>query len=218
MILLIIMLAISLNIDSLGVGISYGIRNIKIPLTSKIILCLLSIIHASIGLMFGKWLMSILPIQITNILGGILLISMGIWIVFQSLFSKNDLEEKDKSVYKVKKVRTIDLYIAPLKLTIKIIKDPVCGDIDNSNIIDAKEAFFLGVALSLDSLIATIGSGAAGVSSFFIPFMIGIFQMIFLTIGTLIGRKLSEFSNINKKVVFVISGILLIAIGIIRLI
>jgi putative sporulation protein YtaF len=217
MLLLIIMLAISLNIDSLGVGISYGIRNIKIPITSKIILCLFSIIYATIAIIFGKLLVTILPSQITNIIGVTILVSMGFWIIFQNLFSKNNTKEKCIPVTKSKEAKTINVYIKPLQLTIKIIKNPICGDIDSSNIIDTKEAFYLGIALSVDSLGAGIGSCAAGISSFFIPFVIGIFQILFLTIGISIGKKLSVFTNINKKVCFVISGLLLIVLGIIRL-
>lgn len=217
MLLLIIMLAISLNIDSFGVGISYGIRNIKIPMMSKVILCSLSIIYATIAIIFGKWLVSILPSQTTNIIGVIILVSMGLWIIFQNLFTKDNEKECRTFASRSKRTNPISLYIKPLQLTIQIIKDPICGDMDNSNVIDTKEALYLGIALSVDSLGASIGSCAAGVSSFFIPFAIGIFQMIFLTIGIFIGKKLSVFTNINKKVCFVISGLLLIILGIIRL-
>lgn len=217
MLLLIIMLAVSLNIDSLGVGISYGIRKIKVPMISKIILCSLSIIYTSIAIMFGKWLVAVLPGEITNIIGVTILITMGVLIIVKNVFSKESIKENNVTVSKIKKTNPINFYIKPLQLTIQIIKDPIYGDIDNSNVISSREALYLGIALSIDSLGAGIGSCAAGMSSLFIPFAIGIFQITFLTLGISIGKKIASYPNINKKLSFVISGLLLITLGIIRL-
>ena len=49
-----IILAISSSIDSLGIGITYGIKNTKFFFTSKIILFTISIIISSISVFFGK--------------------------------------------------------------------------------------------------------------------------------------------------------------------
>ena len=56
-----------------------------------------------------------------------------------------------------------------LRITIKIIKNPISSDLDKSNTIDSKEALFLGLALSLDSYCIGIGFSMINSFSFFIP-------------------------------------------------
>ena len=73
-----IILALSLSIDSIGIGITYGLRNTHIPLLSKLILFTISIIFTSASLMLGNLLKYILPDTVANIIGSILLIIIGI--------------------------------------------------------------------------------------------------------------------------------------------
>lgn len=210
MLLLICMLAISLNMDSFGVGISYGMRDIKIPFFSKVILCLCSIIYATVAMILGKWIVSFLPSEFSNIVGVSILIGMGLLVIIQSLFSNNNKKEKNKT-------DPIKIHIKPLQITIQIIRDPVLGDMDKSNSIDAKESLYLGIALSIDSLGAGIGIYAAGIFSVFTPFAIGICQIIFLSIGNLIGKKIATLKKISTKLCLFISGVILIVLGLIRL-
>jgi putative sporulation protein YtaF len=223
MIFLIIILAISLNIDSFGAGISYGIRNIKIPAISKLALCFISILYSSVAILIGEWLVKILPIKYVNLFGVIILIGMGLWIILQNVFLDKSKNSQDTYVeYRNKQDRNsmkkiIDVYIKPLKLTIQITKDPTLSDTDNSKIIELKEAILLGSALSIDAIGASIGSCAAGFSSVLLPPTIGLCQLLFLSLGNVLGRKLMKFNSVNKKVCFVTSGLLLIFLGIIRL-
>lgn len=48
---------------------------------------------------------------------------------------------------------------------IHVLRSPTVADIDQSGTISAIEAFFLGVALSLDSLIVKLGASTIGISA-----------------------------------------------------
>ena len=55
-----------------------------------------------------------------------------------------------------------------------------------------------------------------GVSSFLFPVFISIFQLVFLSIGNMLGKKLHRLSNLPDNIWSVISGILLVLIGVVR--
>lgn len=208
------LLAISLSLDALGVGLVYGIKKIKIPLTSKLIICLFSIFYATLSLLLGKSLSYILTPTISKLVGVSILISMGLWLIIQALFKSNSntedkLLEKEKTLLKV--------FIKSFGITIHIVRHPLEGDIDNSGTIDKRESIFLGLALSMDAIGVSIGSALAGFSSMSIPLAIGMFQLCFLYIGISLGKLSSYFKNINTKFLSALPGFILILIAIIRI-
>ena len=76
-----LLLAISTSIDSLGIGITYGLKRMKLSKTSKIILFVISIIITSISGFLGYILKSILPNNFFEIIGSLILICMGLFII-----------------------------------------------------------------------------------------------------------------------------------------
>lgn len=170
-------LAFSVSIDSLGIGITYGIKNAKLNFLAKFILFIMSVFFTSCSLIIGDFLSSFLSELFTGIISSTLLIIMGIIILL----------------------------------------DPIPFDFNHSNVIDVKEAFALGIALSLDSLCVGIGSSIGGYSNIYFPILVAVFQLIFISIGIIIGRKIAKSSNIPEKTWNKISGGLLICFGIIKL-
>lgn len=177
-----LILAITSSIDSFGIGVTYGIKNTKISLTSKIILLIVSFIIANFSILVGNIIKKIFPDYISLLLGNFILILIGFYII------ANSNSANENSNY----------------------------DFNHSNLIDPKEALVLGFALSLDSLCIGIGISISGINYIFFPFLVSIFQFIFLSIGNFIGNKINSFSNFSNKTSSIISGILLILIGILR--
>lgn len=182
-----LILAISSSIDSLGIGITYGIKNTKIAFTGKCILFGMSWLISSISIYLGDFLKFVFPVPFINLIGGSILILIGIFILAQSFKS-----------FKTKSYET-DF------------------DFDNSNLIDNKEALFLGIALSLDSFGIGVGASFIGISFIFFPLLIATFQFIFLSLGNFLGRKFYKISHLPNNFFAFISGFLLIVIGLIRI-
>ncbi len=212
----IIVLAISLSIDSLGVGLVYGFRKISIPLFPKLLICLFSIIYSAVALTLGKTLSNILSPSVSKLIGVVILTLMGIWIIFQAL-TKNHDEGVHNSNIRNKNETLLKIAIKSLGITIQVIRNPENIDMDRSGTIDIGEALLLGFALSLDAIGVGIGSALAGFHSMFIPFAVGFSQLIFLYTGLFIGKKASVFDKINKKLFSVLPGVLLISLAILRL-
>ena len=206
-------LAISSSIDSFGIGITYGIRNTKISNLAKLILFVISFIVSFFAVYFGDFLKDLLPDNIANYIGCCLLIFLGVFVCFQS-FKKDTKNSVCEEVFSEPKIYRF--FIKFLGITIQIIKDPISSDLDKSNLIDGKEALFLGVALSLDSFAIGISSGILGIHSIIFPLIVSIFQLLFISIGNLLGSTLNRFSKLPKSIWSIISGILLIIIGIIK--
>ena len=211
-------LAISSSIDSLGIGITYGIKNTKITLFAKFILFLVAFTISTISIYFGNILKYFLPDFIIDYLGSFILIFMGFFMCFQALRNnKKDCKiNSDTNLTDTEKIYSF--FIKCLGITIKIIKNPTSSDLDKSNTIDSKEALFLGLALSLDSFCIGIGFSMINTFSIFFPLLIIFFQFFFLNIGNYCGKKLYSLNKLPDNIWSTISGILLIIIGFCKII
>lgn len=89
-------------------------------------------------------------------------------------------------------------------------------DFDQSKKIDIFEAIILGFALSADSISAGIAIVAIGMQSAFVPIVVGLTQVVFLSVGNLLITRFNKIKKINSKVCGVCSGALLILIALIR--
>ncbi|MBO5478220.1 MAG: sporulation membrane protein YtaF [Clostridia bacterium] len=206
-----IVLALSVSMDSLGIGITYGIRNTKICRTSKVILFVISILITTLSIRLGAFLNEFFSATFTKWIGACFLILMGLWIIYQALSPKNEktfVETPSPTVYQ--------FMIRFLGITVQIIRDPIFSDLDHSKKIDWKEAIYLGVCLSIDSVCIGICSSMIGYHSFLFPILVATFQLFFLSIGRLLGEKIASISRIPENIWNVLSGVLLICIGVSR--
>lgn len=209
--LAIILIAISLSIDALGIGITYGMRKILVPFMPKIIISLMSALITFLSLMLGSQIQKILPPAFANLIGVSILLCMGTYLILQSkkpIDENIDTIEKKSSVY--------EIIIKSLNLTIKIIHEPQIADINGSKKIELPEAFCIGLALSIDSIGSGIGLSILGFNNLFLPLATAICQYIFFTFGIFCGSKISKIKLDNNKFVF-ISGLIIIFIALIRI-
>lgn len=212
-----LLLAISSSIDSLGIGITYGIKNTKISYVGKVVLFFISLIISILSIWSGNVIKNIFSDFLLLFIGNIILICMGIFICFQTLKKEKNKINNHFSFHDTNQEKIYSFFIKFLGITIQIIKNPSYSDFDSSNSIDAKEALFLGIALSLDSFCIGIGGSVIGINSILFPLFIASFQFIFLNIGNFFGRKLNKLSLLPDNIWSIISGILLIIIGISKL-
>ncbi len=206
-----LILALSSSIDSLGIGITYGIKNTRISYMGKVVLLVISFSISILSVWFGDVIKNVFSEFATKLIGNIILIAMGGFVCFQAI-RKNEIthqrHKKDEKIY--------SFFIDFLGITIKIIKNPSSSDLDSSNSIDSKEAFFLGIALSLDCFCIGVGGSMIGISPFLFPLFIPIFQLAFLSFGTILGKKLCQLNQLPDNTWSIISGLLLIFIGFLR--
>ena len=78
-------LALSSSIDSLGIGITYGLKNTEINFKARFILFVISIFFTVCSLTIGNVISSLLPDFITNIISSIILIIIGIFVLIEPI-------------------------------------------------------------------------------------------------------------------------------------
>lgn len=208
--LIIIVLALSLSLDALGVGVSYGIKKITIPFIAKCIIFIVALIITFISILFGNIIGKFLDPIVFKYLGIGMIFFMGLAIICQ-VFEKEKI--KDKKV--LKEGTILNLIIKSYGITIKIIRDPKSGDMNNSNVIEPLEALYIGIALSIDAIGVSFASSSFSINNYFVPFFVALFQVLFLSFGDFIGHKFYKKPTNSKSWLF-ISGCLLIVIALFR--
>jgi putative sporulation protein YtaF len=204
-----ILLAIVVSIDSLGVGITYGMRKLKIPIFALIIIGMCSAALLSISIFAGSVIKNLLHESISSIISGSILFSIGGVQLMKRLgqsFQYGSLPEQGDLL--------LSLRLKPLGIIVRVFCDPVIADLDSSGHIDLGEAAVLGIALGLDALAVGLGISLADFSLFIIPCVFAA-CMLFVYLGQLLAR-IRTIRSISEKWSFAPS-LLLVLIGVLRL-
>ena len=200
-----ILLAFTLSLDSCSVGLTYGLRNVRIPLKSIVVIGICSAVVMILSMGIGHMIAQIFSPVLATKIGGLVLVASGAWVLFQ--FFQSDKKEEAPQEEKV-----WNLEIASLGLVIQILRKPTVADFDKSGIISGIEALLLGMALSLDSFGAGVGASLLGYSPFMMAGLVAVMSSLFFFFFLKIGTVLSNMRWLQKLTF--LPGVLLIIIGI----
>jgi putative sporulation protein YtaF len=201
-----ILLVIAVSIDSMGVGIAYGVRGTRITAVSGIIIALCTAVMMSISMTAGQFIAELLPLSRTEILGGIILISIGCWQLIQGWRNfMNHMGIRDSSQ------PLLHLRIPFLGVVMQVMRDPNLADANWSGTIDPRESIILGGALGMDAFGAGFGAAMSGFSLWVVPFVAAA-CVAFVFLGLSVGSHV--MNSWLKKRGFALPGLLLIGIGI----
>lgn len=204
-ILSLFLLALAVSLDSFGVGLTYGLRKMKLPFKSLIFIASCSAVSILIAMMIGNWIQHYLSPAVAETIGGLILIIIGAWALYQ-IYRPAKRDEKTNYDAVI-----LNFEIKILGVVIKILRKPMVADFDNSGTITGREAFFLGIALSLDAFGAGIGAALIGFSPLLTALSVAFMSAICVTFGMKSGYIFSD-SKIMHKFSF-IPGLLLIILG-----
>ncbi|SDL07158.1 sporulation membrane protein YtaF [Natronincola ferrireducens] len=206
-----LLIAIAISMDSLSVGIAYGIKNIRVPLRSLVILDLISVSLLSVGFFAGNLLTRLVPQIAMDLVGAGILIVIGLWFTIQGWLNYKYPKEKVQEPTSIAVISINSLGIA-----INVLRDPSKVDLDISGVIDTKEAILLGIALAIDSLAIGIAVSLSSISIIlFTLLLVAIVNLVFLLSGICIGKKYIV-SKLKETTSF-IPGCILIVLAITRL-
>lgn len=206
---LILILAIAISIDGFNVGLTYGLRNIKLDIIPLLIISSITVITIYITNHIGAELAGVLNVEFAEKVGSILLILIGSWLSLSSILgSKKDETSKPKEISFSLKIRSLNIFI-------KILKKPTQADFDKSGSINYIEAVFLGLALALDAMAVGFSTGMMGISSILLIVTIGITNFLFISSGYFIGSKIGKHMPEKYEC---LPGILIIILGIVKFI
>ncbi|WP_151735505.1 manganese efflux pump [Paenibacillus tengchongensis] len=230
-----LLLAFALSLDGFGVGITYGLRKMKIPLLSILIISLCSGIVVGVSMQVGVLLAKVVSPDAASIVGAVILVLMGCWSLVQMLMQgemdtaggpdgKADTEMAALAAgdgtfpapeSEAPRPAVFSLELRHLGIVIQILRTPSSADLDASGSISPAEAMVLGIALSLDAFGAGLGAALLGFSPIATSLMIAVFSGSFLALGMRTGLKLS--GSFWMKHAAALPALLLIAMGIMKL-
>ena len=202
-----ILLVLALSLDAFVASIAYGTNGIKIPFKSIMIIDSICAFFLIISLLLGSFLGRILPDKITIIISFLILMSIGIYYLFES-FVKSYLKRKKEKNGRLK------LKLFNISFIIEVYIDETKADMDNSKNLSSKEALYLALALSLDSLAIGFGSGILSVNIISILFAALTMGLIAIWGGLFLGKLFVEKSKIDLSW---LAGIILIILAILKL-
>ncbi len=179
-----ICMSVALSVDALGIGISYRMNGVQIPIRTKMIIGVITTVIMVLALGMGTLFHHILPDQVSKWSGAGALILVGILLI------RNTFHNKGEVTY----------------------------DFDRSRTIEPLEGILLAIALSTDSIGAGVAVASAGVNSCFFGLLVGFMQLFFLFLADYLVTCIPNIQKCNKTFCGILSGLLLIFIGGVRLI
>ncbi len=204
MVLFAALLVIAVSIDSFGVGIVFGLKNIQISAWNLFIIATLSGFVFYSSMFAASFLKGMFPAHLSESIGAYILIAVGVYLLVQIVIPLKGNEES----YKEKSQEVPHLA--------HILKDPQKADMDDSGAIRGKEVIVLALALSLDTVGAGISAAFIGIHHFATSVCIGAATSGMLFIGAHLGRRLRHVKWIDNM--SLLPAILLITIGILKLV
>ena len=201
-----LLLVFTLSLDAFIASVAYGTNKIKMPFMSITIINITCSSFLALSLFLGSAIKKLIPEGITLLISFTVLMLLGVFYLLQSLVKS--YITKTSVLNKAIKLKISDLIIS-------IYIDETSADFDNSKNLNPKEALYLAIALSLDSLAIGLSNSLTNTNYIQIIFLSLFSGMIAVWSGLLMGRKLVEKSNIN---ISWLSGIILIVLAIMKII
>ncbi|WP_206811473.1 sporulation membrane protein YtaF [Paradesulfitobacterium ferrireducens] len=207
-----ILMAIALSLDGFGVGLAYGLRRIRIPITSMGVIALCTVAAMGISMLFGNWMVLWLELFPAHYLGAGILLGLGSFQLVKAL--RQDRREPVTvpaiaPVYEDSDPEPL-FQLEFLGLIIQVMRSPDLADMDRSGGISLRESFLLGTALAVDAFASGIGAALAGMTISLIV-IVAFTQMGMLKLGQQLAGKVPE-ALMNKAQL--LPGIVLILVGI----
>jgi len=229
-ILPLLLLSFAVSVDGFGVGVTYGLRRIRIPMLSVLIITGCSGIVILLAMKVGAWLSGFVSPEGAKLIGAAILMLIGSYTLVQQLRrGKEDDAKPDPGSARdhpnpaampeggsneaapLPPAAVLTFEIKKLGLVIQILKTPQAADIDSSGSISPGEALLLGSALSLDAFGAGLGAAMVGLVPWVTACCIMLASGLFLVGGLRFGFR---FSGVNRmKALSFLPGVLLLLIG-----
>lgn len=200
-----VLLVIAVSLDGFGVGVTYGMQKIRMPLLSLFIIMCCSGFIVIISMTIGNVLSQYISPSSTSKIGATILILIGTFSLW------NVLRQRKKSEVKTEEDAT-NVNNSKRSAFSKVITTPNKADLDKSGIISAKESLLLGIALAMDAFGAGLGAAIIGYTPSLTAILIAIMSGTFVYVGMKIGLFLSKSKKLQRM--GYLPPLLLIALGI----
>ena len=201
-----LLLVFSLCIDTFVASIAYGTDKIKIPFSSALIINGVCSLFLAFALFLGSVFKDFLSPSVASEMSFSLLFILGVYRIFES-FSKAYIEKISHSDI------PLTFKFFDLRFVLQIYANETKADYDKSKVLTSKEAFYLAVALSLDSLAVGFGSSLGSVQYIEVICLSLVIGISALLLGSYLGSRFAQKVDIHLSW---LSGAILIGLALLR--
>ncbi len=191
--------------DSFFMSVAYGVKKIRIPATAMIVIAFCGTMVLGVSLTLAGWVSHVVSDEFGKWISFAILLVLALTSLFQG---------QVKHYVKKHKNRPLIIRFQGISFVVDIFLDETEADQDHSKELSVKEAFYLGVALSLDSF----GSGLAygiGFTDVFVLLCISFAAgVLAIWSGSAIGKRVVHHFQGD---ISWISGCLLLVLAFLRL-
>lgn len=199
-----LLFGISASLDTLLIGFSYGMRRIHIPFRQNLLIGLITFWGSLFSMELGTLLGPLLPQRMTAYAGSGLLISFGCYYLIKY------------PVYRKTKPPLTEPESMPPSPSKNNTDATLTATSQDTSFLTFTDTLLLGIMLSMNNIGIGFGTGMAGL--LLVPTLISIFllSLIFMALGNRMGEW--KAFTFTESMADMISGILLICLGITQLI
>ncbi|MFC8687845.1 sporulation membrane protein YtaF [Brevibacillus porteri] len=221
--LALLLVSLAISMDSVSVGLTYGLRNMRMPFLSLVVVsgCSFAVVYGV--MLVGSSLTEWLTPEIGKYIGAAVLILMGLFTLWRLIATRSGTEDQESTAASSGAVVAAEkqeeqepiVLLSQFRIfgvMIQILKDPSKADADRSGHIMGWEAVMLGLALSLDAFGAGISLTFLGYSPLLVALCIAVMSALLLAVGIALGRRAGKASWLTRLTW--LPPILLICIGV----
>lgn len=197
-----LLFGISASLDALLVGISYGIRGIRIRFWQNMLISVITLLGTCLSVGLGHRLAAFLPQTVSNCAGSLILILLGLYYIIKWMLP----------LLKIKSQKPPDLQMQatpPANLN-----SSVTHSIPFTPGLKLSEVFTLSLTLSLNNLSAGLSASLAGLALFPTAVATFVCSVLFLYSGNGLGSN--PVLRLAGNTAEPLSGLLLIGLGLIQ--
>lgn len=199
-----LLFGISASLDALLVGITYGIRKVRIRLWQNLVISLITLLGTCLSVGLGHRLAAILPGSLSSYAGSLILILLGLYVIIKWIMTF--LQNRHRKAPSQPQLHKADLEAIESPLT--CAASPVPG-------LGLPEVLTLSLSLSLNNLSAGLSASLAGLA--LLPTAVSTFicSVLFLDSGNRLGGN--PLLRLAGNAAEPLSGVLLIGLGLVQL-
>lgn len=157
-----LLIALALSVDAFFAGVTFGLKRVRVPITSALIVGGTSGLIVYTALLAGHRLAELLPPQLAPWLGAGLLIAIGLWVLTRQPQTKNPGPASP------------------------------WPDFDRSGHISPWEAVWLGGALAIDAFGTGLGISLSGGHGPTLPVAAALVTLMAILLGSLLGSRVAR--------------------------
>lgn len=199
------LLVIALSLDSFLASLAYGAEKIKIPFMSALLISGIGVLFLSISLYTATFIQHLIPVNICAILSFTIFFLIGMSSIFQGTI---------KQFLSTCKRKKLSFEYSGISFVLDVYLDETNADSDHSKLLSLREALYLAIALSLDSLVSGFALGISithPLPVLIVSFLIGLLAVLS---GFNLGRRARTISKWNLSW---ISGVLFLILAFSRI-